>query len=129
MYRYYNPNPLGKQASDCVVRGISMITGQSWDETFLDICTVGYLTKEMPAVNKTWGTYLESKGFKRTLLPDTCPSCYTIEQFAYDHPRGTYLVTTGTHVVAVKDGDYYDAWDSGNEIPIYYWRKEQINGV
>ena len=28
------------------------------------------------------------------------------------------------HVVTVQDGKYYDTWDSGNEIPVYYWEKE-----
>lgn len=27
------------------------------------------------------------------------------------------------HVVCVQDGYYYDSWDSGNEIPIYYWER------
>lgn len=36
---------------------------------------------------------------------------------------GRYLLALDQHVVAVVDGDYYDTWDSGNEIPIYYWMK------
>lgn len=40
MYIYYNPNPSGKQVGDCVIRGISKVTGQNWDETYLDICYV-----------------------------------------------------------------------------------------
>lgn len=125
MYIYYNPNPSGKQVGDCVIRGISKVTGQSWDETYLDICYVGYQTKDMPSANTVWESYLTSKGFKRTLLPDTCPICYTIEEFCRDHQTGLFLLATGTHVVAVKDGDYYDAWDSGSEVPIYYWTKER----
>lgn len=27
-------------------------------------------------------------------------------------------------MVSVVDGDYYDAWDSGKEVPVYYWHKE-----
>jgi len=34
------------------------------------------------------------------------------------------ILATGTHVIAVGDGNYYDTWDSGQEVPIYYWRKE-----
>ena len=22
-------------------------------------------------------------------------------------------------------GDYFDTWDSGQEVPIYYWKKEE----
>ena len=61
----------------------------------------------------------------RYTIPNTCPDCYTVEQFCVDNDRGLFLLATGSHVVAVKDGLYFDAWDSGNEIPIYYWRKEK----
>ena len=29
-----------------------------------------------------------------------------------------------SHVVCVEDGKYFDSWDSGNEIPLFYWEKE-----
>ena len=44
-------------------------------------------------------------------------------QFSYDHPEGEYILGTGNHVVTVINGDYYDTWDSGNEIPIYYFER------
>ena len=59
------------------------------------------------------------------MLPDQCPICYTVEKFCWEHPRGLFLLATGSHVVAVENGDYYDAWDSGNEVPIYYWEYER----
>jgi hypothetical protein len=30
---------------------------------------------------------------------------------------------SGNHVVTVINGNYYDAWDSGGEVPIAYWTK------
>lgn len=27
------------------------------------------------------------------------------------------------HVVCVQDGFYWDTWDSGQEIPVYYWER------
>jgi hypothetical protein len=46
--------------------------------------------------------------------------------FCADHPNGTYVVSTGSHVVAVVDGDYYDTSDTGSEIPIAYFEKEAM---
>ena len=123
-YVKYNANPYGRRTSDCVIRAIAVLTGRSWDETYIDIFNWGFLLKDMPSVNNLWGSYLRSIGFRRFILPDNCPDCYTVSQFCHDHPVGRYLLATGTHVIAVINGDYYDTWDSGDEIPISFWKKE-----
>lgn len=125
MYIYYNPNPLGKRNGDCVIRGISKVTNQSWDNAYLDMALQGYLIKDMPSSNEAWETYMHNIGFRRHMIPDECPMCYTVSEFCRDHPIGLFLLGTGSHVVAVEDGNYYDAWDSGNEVPVYYWAKER----
>ena len=47
-----------------------------------------------------------------------------LHEFARDHPRGVYVLALSSHVVCVEDGKYFDSWDSGNEIPLFYWEKE-----
>lgn len=124
-YVYYNPNPDGKSVGDCVVRALSAIFNDSWDNVYADITMQGRFLHDMPSANNVWGTYLKVNGFVHHEIPDTCPSCYTVHRFAYDHPYGVYLVATGSHVVAVIDGDYYDTSDSGNEVPTSYWKRER----
>ena len=48
---------------------------------------------------------------------------YTVDDFCGDHPVGTYILAIDGHVVCVQDGFYWDTWDSGQEIPIYYWER------
>lgn len=125
MYVNYNPNPDNKTVGDCTVRAISLAMGLDWDDTHTDLCMVSHYLHDMPSSNVVWGEYLYLNGFRRHIIPNTCPACYTVRQFTYDYPKGTYVLATGSHVVTVIDGDYYDTWDSGSEIPIYYWRKER----
>lgn len=123
MFVYYNPNPEKKLVGDCVIRAISKLTNQTWDNTFKEITLKAFEMRDMPSSNEVWSAYLKDKDFQRFIIPDTCPDCYSVIDFADDHPKGLFMLATGTHVIAVQDGDYFDTWDSGNEIPIYYWRK------
>lgn len=120
-YVFYNPNPVRKTAGDCVIRSICKLTGKEWEEAYWDVCLQGFMDKEMPSANEVWGAYLYKHGYRRYMLPDNCPMCYTVEDFCQDHPYGSYLLATGSHVVAVVEGDYFDTWDSGNEVPMFYW--------
>lgn len=79
---------------------------------------------DMPSSNEVWGAYLKSIGYKKYVIPNTCPDCYTVRDFCNDNPTGRFLLATGSHVIAVIDGDYYDTWDSGDEVPVYYFTKE-----
>ena len=125
MFIYTNPNPLNKIISDCVVRAIAIATSTTWERAYIDLCKQGLSMLDLPNANPVWGAYLKKHGFKREIIPNTCPDCYTIEDFCYDHPEGTYVLGTGGHCVTVMDGNIYDTWDSSNEIPVYYFYKEE----
>lgn len=125
MYIHYNPNPMGKDVGDCVVRALCKVLGiDDWRSIFLKICIKGYEFYDMPSSNSIWELVLFDYGFKPALLPNTCPRCYTLKQFCKDYPIGRYLVATGSHVIAVIDGNYYDTGDSGNEVVTYFYYKE-----
>lgn len=125
-YAYYNLNPYGKSVGDCTVRALSKALGQTWEETYVGLALEGYLRGDLPNADAIWGPYLARRGYVRRLLPDECPECYTVEDFARDNPQGTFILSMpGRHVVAVVDGVIYDSWDSRGENPVYYWKKER----
>lgn len=124
MYVFFNPSPTNSKVGDCVIRSICAVTGDDWDTVYLKLCVEGFIFKDMPSSNAVWGSYLANKGFNRWIIPNTCPNCYTVADFAKDHQNGKFILGTGTHAVAVIDGAVWDSWDSQNEIPLYYWSKE-----
>lgn len=124
MYRHSNPNPNGAYVEDCVIRAIAIATDKTWDDVFINLSLQAYIMKNMPSVNKVWGNYLSSIGFNRYPILDRCPDCYTVKDFCRDNPEGIFILATGSHVIAVIDGDYYDAWDSGDELPTTVWRRD-----
>lgn len=81
----------------------------------------------MPSNAAVMWALLKMRGFSRNMLPDRCPNCYTVADFTKDHPHGVYVLATGTHVLSVINGDWYDSWNSGDEVPVYYWRKNDEN--
>lgn len=123
-YHFYNPNPKNKRVGDCSVRAICKALGRSWDDTYISLCSEGLALHDMPSANNVWGMYLHRFGFTQKSLPSICPDCTTVAAFAAEHPFGRYVLACQGHVVCVVDGEYFDSWDSGNEIVLYYWEKE-----
>ena len=123
MYIFFNNNPQGLKIGDCVVRAISAAMNQSWERTYVDLCIEGFMYKDMPNANSVWASYLHSKGWKRRSIPDTCPDCYTVADFAAEHPEGVYIAATGSHAVCIKNGNIIDNWDSSDETVTYYFER------
>lgn len=124
MYLYYNPNPAGRSVGDCAIRAIAKALDIDWEDAYAKVVVNGFRMGDMPSSDSVWGAVLRMNGFYRKALPNTCPDCYTAEDFCIDHPEGTYVLGFGGHVATVVDGDIYDSWNSSNEIPQYYWGRE-----
>lgn len=125
-YITVNPNPQNKLTGDCVVRAICVAEDKDWDDIFMELMMKSYLMKEMPTQNNVWGSYLKDIGYKRYLVSDDCPDCYSMNDFITENPKGTFILATGSHVATAKDGLLYDTWDSSSEHPIYYFKKENV---
>lgn len=124
-WKYFNNNPTGRTVGDCSVRAISVALDVPWETAYLLMVVNGFAMGDMPSSNSVWGAVLRQHGFYRTSLPDSCPDCYTAEDFCADHPHGTYVLGFGTHVATAIDGTLFDSWDSSREIPQYVWYRKE----
>lgn len=125
MWERYNPNPAGRSVGDCAIRAVSKALGITWEEAYALISTNGYVMGDMPSSNSVWGAVLRQHGFYRHAVDNSCPDCYTAEDFAKDHPKGIYVLGFGNHTCCIEDGIIYDSWDSSLECPQYYWSREE----
>lgn len=123
-WKQFNPNPVSRNVGDCAVRAVSAALGVDWETAFAMIAENAYQMADMPSSNAVWGSVLRQNGFKRYVIPNSCPDCYTAEQFAEDHPRGIYVLGFWNHTATIRNGILLDSWDSTQELPQYYWYKE-----
>lgn len=117
----YNPNPTGRKVGDCAVRAVAKALGVDWEMAYVLIASNGFAMGDMPSSNSVWGAVLRQNGFYKMAIPDSCPDCYTFEDFARENPNGIFVLGTGSHVATVIDGNLYDVYDSSREIPVFVW--------
>lgn len=123
MWEYYDPNPVRSGAIDCTTRALAKALDISWEKAYVMKSLNGFLMGNETVADEVWSSILRQHGFKRQLVPDTCPACYTVDLFCRDHPEGTFVVKSEDHVATVKDGILYDSWPSQDKVVIYYWYK------
>lgn len=125
MWVKWNPNPAGRNVGDCSVRAVAKALSVEWETAYAMLVASGYWMCDMPSSDAVWGAVLRKYGFIRESVPDTCPDCYTADDFCRDHPDGVFVLGFGGHVATVVDGDIYDAWDSSHEVPQFVWRRRE----
>ena len=124
-WREYNANPLSKRVGDCTIRALSKALNKDWETVYAELSSVGFELCDMPSADHIWGAYLRRNGFRRNVVDDHNQDIYTVDDFCRDNPVGTFVLAIPGHVVCVVDGFYWDSWDSGREVPQYFWAKER----
>lgn len=125
MWEKYNPNPIALEGIDCTVRALTKALDISWEKAYAMLAVNGFILSDIMNANHVVNATLRQNGFQRHVIPDECPDCYTAEDFAEEHPQGTYVLAFGDHVCAVIDGTIFDSWDSRNRVPMFYWEKRK----
>lgn len=125
MYVEFNPNPEGRRVGDCAVRAVAKALGSSWEGAFIMLALNALRMGDMPSSDSVISATLRQHGFVRKVIPNSCPDCYDVEDFCREFMTGTHVAFCGGHVVCIKDGNAYDAWDSSREIVQFYLTNER----
>ena len=121
MWIFANPNPKKKNVPDCVIRAICIALNYSWERVHEELSDLSRRECSVTCDDHVWGKYLYQHGFSPFLMDEHCPVCVTVDIFTKLYPKGIYIIGTGSHAVAVIDGDYYDSFDSGDLVPSFFW--------
>ena len=139
MYQYYDENPdprvyvrncrYGKKGqkrthNDCVVRAMQQIWEVDWVTALRRLVERGIEFYTLPNTADVWQSFCRKtnnytvykKNGKRKLLSE-------IAKETKGDPQG-YIVRTRQHIVFVRDGKYFDNWDSGGYAAWSIWELE-----
>lgn len=134
VYEFFNPNPNYKDfkdgrhkrctTTDCAIRAVAGCLNVDWYQA-LDLLTESAKKVcDAPESIEAIDDALKRKGFtKMSIKIEKGSKRPTAESFAREHQDGVYLLSLAAHVVCVKNGKYYDAWDCGNKSVYSYYKK------
>ena len=126
-WEMYEPNPIRTGAIDCAVRAIAKALDVSWEKAHVMLSVNSFLMGSVQVDDDVWGSILRQHGFKRQIVSNSCPNCYTVDMFCEDHPKGTYVVKSQDHVATVRNGTLFDSWPSGGKTVLYFWYRPDEN--
>lgn len=106
-FRYWNENPSGKRRNDCVTRAITLASGLPYSVVRKKLFLSAQLM-DCPKLCVTCYSFLIQNVLGG--IPKNCEGM-TVEEFADNNPRGTYLVRMNEHISTIIDNCIYDTFD------------------
>lgn len=115
---YYNRNPDGQKASDCVTRAISLGTGLDYTTIRRKLYHSAKLF-DCDKLNVDCYAHLLEDVFK---FPQVNTYGMTVGEFANNHPYGIYLVRMSGHISTIWQGKVVDIWDCRDSLITNAWK-------
>lgn len=126
-YTYFQPNDkdLKDTFGDCAVRALCLVENLSWDVAYdkmwwysRDVwCPMNFkqgFDNVMTNLGYTYVGISNKKGSKRP----------KVAEFANTMKGKRAIAVVAGHYVGIKDGKYYDTWESGGKYLYGYWYKD-----
>jgi hypothetical protein len=117
-FQYLNLNPENKKRNDCVTRAISLASGLPYNKIRKKL----YHTAKLLDCEKLCPTCY-SFAIQEVFggVPVNCDG-FTLKEFSYIHPQGTYLIRIQGHLTCIIDGKIFDTWDCDSKLCDLAWR-------
>lgn len=120
MFKFTNPHPQGKRVGDCVKRACCLASGINYHDIAI---MLNRFKKETSGdsynSNKNWKPFIEKVLLGKKDTDDMRFAFYghryTVNDYAKYWDEETAILRCSKHLVACKDGDYLDTWDSGDK--------------
>lgn len=130
-FHFFNANPKGKNASDCVYRAISVALEQEYALTMREMTEFALSKGYAPNEDKLVRLYLESKGWETCKEPRNKDNKkISVKQFLKTslviHGSDVLVAKVGSHhVTLIKESKVWDTWDCSSNTLHTYWRKKR----
>lgn len=116
-FKYLNLNPLSLREEDCVCRAISLATNRSYAEIEDKLYYISRLF-DCEELCVCCYQFLLNDVFKYESI--SCDGM-TVQQFADEHPNGTFILRMNGHCSCLINDCIYDLWNCGEEILTNAW--------
>ncbi len=128
-HAFYNPNPSKKtDVEDCVVRAYCKAFDAEWGDMVVLSTLFAMKDSRLLNDNKVIPKFLEYVGCVRHTVRATKgskrPTADSLSRKRENKDK-TFVCSVASHVVTVKNGKYYDTWDSGEKGIYYYYEVPQ----
>lgn len=115
MYKYYNNNALGLYSNDCIIRALSLATGNSWDDTY----------QHMSNKARILGTMMDDRDFIIDYLDERYKRIPTYDmlvgEISNEYSDNILLITMQGHITCSKYGVIFDSFDCRNRQAEFCW--------
>ena len=119
-WKKFNPNPFKRKTGDCTLRAYCAAFGISWncayDKASKRAKEEGYILDDTKIVEKILCEVFKcqvSSLYNKKMVK--VKDRRTVKDWAMSNPYGTFICHVPGHLVTIRDGKYYDNWDSGDK--------------
>ena len=118
-----------KEINDCVVRSISIATGQKYQKTFEDLMKTGLNMGAFPNLRQVYSRYLKSIDWVECRCPrNEAGRLVKLQDWddanrTWKAPPARAVVLNSGHLTAVVDNTVHDTWDCRYRPVNTFWRK------